>query len=220
MLRVLLAEDDAFLADALAKALRDYQVDIVFDGEMALAQVSKELYHVLLLDVMMPKLTGIQVCSYLRSQGNSLPIVLMTARDQSTDKVQGLDAGADDYLVKPVDIPELQARIRALLRRQKIEVSSILTWGSLTLDPASHEVFYHQNPIRLTPSEFALLELFLKTGRRVLSCQAMIDLIWPVAEAPTEEAIRTHIKTLRQKLKAAGSPDLIETVFGIGYRLK
>ncbi len=222
-MRILLAEDDPLLADALCKSLvrHNYLVDVVGDGNAVLVQVKVQTYALLILDVMMPYKTGIQVCNQLRTEGHDIPILLLTARDSSQNKVEGLDAGADDYVVKPVDVPELLARMRALLRRSHVPCSPTLTWGDLRLNPFTHEVIYRDQPIHLTPREFALLELFLRSGRRVLSCQNIIDQLWTYEETPEEDAVRTHIKTLRQKLKKAAVPaDLIETVFGVGYRLK
>lgn len=222
-MKILLAEDDPLLAQALSLSLsrHNYLVDVVSDGDAALMQARMQTYGVLILDVMMPRKTGIQVCSCLRAEGNTTPILFLTGRDSSQDKVKGLDVGADDYVIKPVDVPELLARIRALMRRSQISSSTSLSWGLLSLNPTTHEVNFRGQSIHLTPREFSLLELFLRNGRRVLSCQTIIDQLWPYDEAPAEDVVRTHIKTLRQKLKKNGAPaDLIETVFGVGYRLK
>ncbi|NET54417.1 MAG: response regulator transcription factor, partial [Merismopedia sp. SIO2A8] len=167
------------------------------------------------------KVVGISLCQRLRSHGYSTPILLITARDTSTDKVNGLDAGADDYVVKPVDLPELLARIRALLRRGNTSSPPILQWGSLKLDPSSYEVSYRDQPLRLTPKEYSLLELFLRNGRRVLSRSMIIDHVWSFEAPPSPDTVKAHIKSLRQKLKAVGTPDdVIETIHSIGYRLK
>ncbi len=225
-MHLLIAEDNADLATALATALRenDHDVDVVEDGEKAWEQLQHQSYDILLLDVMMPRLDGIRLCQRVRAQGYTQPILLLTARDASLDKVEGLDAGADDYLIKPIDVPELLARIRAILRRQQPERAQIdestLTWGALILNAGTHETVYGDQPIRLTPTEFSVLELFLNHGRRVLSCSAINQHLWPAGDGPEDDAIRTHIKTLRHKLKAVGAPStVIETVFGVGYRL-
>ena len=145
---------------------------------------------------------------------------MMTARDANTDKVIGLDAGADDYVVKPVDLLELMARIRALMRRGNVSAETKLVWGDLILEPSSHEVTYKSQKLELTPKEFALLELFLRSGKRVLSRPAIISHLWASEEPPSEEAVKAHVKYLRQKLRSAGVKDnLIETIRGIGYRL-
>ncbi|NEO99269.1 MAG: response regulator transcription factor [Symploca sp. SIO2E9] len=222
-MRILLVEDDVQLAEALEEALTDqrYVLDVVNDGEAGWGQVKVVDYDLVMLDVMLPRLNGINLCQRLRSHGYSTPILLITARDTSTDKVNGLDAGADDYVVKPVDLPELLARIRALLRRGNTSSPPVLQWGSLKLDPSSYEVSYRDQPLRLTPKEYSLLELFLRNGRRVLSRSMIIDHVWSFEAPPSPDTVKAHIKSLRQKLKAVGTPDdVIETIHSIGYRLK
>ena len=222
-MRLLLVEDDIGLADVLAEALSDYgyAVDVVHDGEMGWEQATREDYCTILLDVNLPKLDGIKLCQRLRSCGYTVPILMVTARDANTDKVVGLDAGADDYVVKPVDLLELMARIRALMRRGTVSAETNLVWGDLILDPSSHEVTYNGKELELTPKEFSLLELFLRSGKRVLSRPAIINHLWATEEPPSEEAVKAHIKYLRQKLRMIGAPDdLIETIRGLGYRLK
>lgn len=222
-MRILLVEDDASLAEALAEALADqrYVVDIVTDGEAAWDQIKTLDYDLVLLDVMLPKLDGISLCQRLRSNSYQMPIMMVTARDTSTDKVIGLDAGADDYMVKPVDLPELLARIRALLRRGGASLPPVLEWGDLQLDPATYEVSYKGQVLRLTSKEYSLLELLLRNERRILSRSVIIENIWSFENPPEEETVKAHIKSLRKKLRAVNAPDdLIETVHGIGYRLK
>lgn len=222
-MRILLVEDELPLAEALAESLTDqlYTVDVVTDGEAAWEQIKTHSYDLVLLDVMLPKLDGVSLCRRLRSHAYSIPILMSTARDTSTDKVIGLDAGADDYMVKPIDLPELLARIRALLRRSGTSSSPILEWGELRLDPATYEVSYTEQNLRLTAKEYSLLELLLRNGRRILSRSAIIEHIWSFENPPEELTVKAHIKSLRQKLRAVGAPnDFIETVHGIGYRLK
>jgi DNA-binding response OmpR family regulator len=222
-MRILLVEDDANLAEALAEAIADqrYAVDIVTDGESAWEQIRILEYDLILMDVMLPKLDGIHLCKRLRSHSYQMPILMITARDTSTDKVIGLDAGADDYMVKPVDLPELLARIRALLRRNSSSVSPTLEWGNLRLDPATYDVTYNGQTLRLTSKEFSLLELLLRNERRILSRRVIIEHIWSMTNPPEEETVKAHVKSLRKKLRAVSAPDdLIETVHGIGYRLK
>ncbi|MBD2104556.1 response regulator transcription factor [Leptolyngbya sp. FACHB-261] len=222
-MRILLVEDDITLAEALSDALVDerYVVDVAKDGEAGWAQVKALTYDLLLLDVTLPKLDGISLCQRLRMSGYHLPLLMLTARDTSSDKITGLDAGADDYVVKPFDLQELLARVRALLRRGSTTLPPLLTWGNLCLDPNTYEVTYSSRALRLTPKEFSLLELLMANGRRVLSRAVMIERIWPLEDSPEEDAVKAHIKTLRAKLKAAGAPeDFIETVHGIGYRLR
>jgi DNA-binding response OmpR family regulator len=169
---------------------------------------------------MLPELDGISFCQQLRAQGYQMPILMVTARDTVSDKISGLDAGADDYIVKPVDLGELFARIRALLRRGNVSSPPVLEWGSLRLDPSTYEVSYAHAPIHLTPKEYCLLELLLRHGRKILSRRAIIEHIWSIEESPEEDTVKVHLRSLRQKLKAAGAPDnFIETVHGMGYRL-
>ncbi len=222
-MRILVVEDDEFIAQALTMVLyeQNYAVEVASDGEAGWELAISFDYDLILLDVMLPKLDGISLCQRLRSHGYTMPILLITGRDSSHDKAIGLDAGADDYLVKPFDREELVARVRALLRRGSSNSLPTLEWGDLRLDPSSCEVTYGTQSLHLTPKEYALLELFLRNNRRVFSCSAILDHIWSFDKTPGEEAVRTQIKGLRQKLKAAGAAaDLIETVYGIGYRLK
>jgi DNA-binding response OmpR family regulator len=221
-MRILLVEDDVRLAETLAEALSDqhYVVDIATDGESGWHQIKTLDYDLMLLDVMLPELDGIGLCQRLRSHGYSLPILMLTACDTIHDEVTGLDVGADDYVVKPVDLQKLFARIRALLRRGSSTASPVLEWGDLHLNPSTCEVSYEQTLIHLTPKEYALLELLLRNGRRVLSRSVMIEHVWSLESPPEEHAVKVHIRGLRQKLKAAGaSDDLIETVHSRGYRL-
>jgi DNA-binding response OmpR family regulator len=222
-MRILLVEDDKQLTESLTEALavQRYVVDSVSDGETAWEKTQASIYDLILMDITLPKLDGIQLCERLRDRGYASPVLMLTARDTSLDKVVGLDAGADAYMVKPFNLPELLAQIRALLRRGQSGASPILRWGNLSLDPSSYEVMYERSPIRLTPKEFALMEALLRYGKRVLSRAAIIEQIWTWQEIPEEDTIKTYIKNLRAKLKEAGAPkDLIETVHGVGYRLK
>ncbi len=222
-MKVLLVEDDRHLAEALAQALTEhrYVVDVAPDGQAGWGLVTAFAYDLVLLDVVLPKLDGISLCRRLRSQGYQLPILLLTAQDASTNKVMGLDAGADDYLVKPLDLQELEARMRALLRRGSSTLSPILAWNGLRLDPTTYKVMHHDQPLHLTPKEYSLLELFLRNSGRVFNRGVILDHLWSANDQPEENTVKSHIKSLRQKLKTAGAPgDLIETVYGLGYRLK
>ena len=178
-------------------------------------------YDLIVLDLTLPKLDGVSFCQRLRQQNIPLPILMLTARDTIADKITGLDAGADDYVVKPFDLQELMARIRALLRRGKTTTTTGLSWESLHLNSGTFEVTYQKMPLSLTPKEFAILELLVTNGRRVMSRAGIIERIWLLEDLPTEEAVKSHIKSLRNKLRSAGAPeDFIETVHGLGYRLK
>lgn len=221
-MKFLLVEDDEMLADAIKQLLAEhhYVMDSATDGLIGRDMAESFSYDLILLDWTLPKLDGMQLCKHLRQKGNDTPIILMTARDTSTDRVAGLDAGADDYLVKPFEFEELLARIRALLRRAEGLVSPILQWGDLHLDPRSSEVTCCDLPIAVTPKEYALLELFLRNPNRIFSLDTLLDKVWPFEDSPTVGSVRTHIKGLRQKLKKAGLPTMIVTVYGLGYRLK
>ncbi|WP_421656379.1 response regulator [Leptothermofonsia sp. ETS-13] len=222
-MKILVVEDDQLTAEALVATLSNqhYTVEVASDGESGWMLAEAFAYDLILLDVALPELDGIKLCQRLRSHGYQMPILLLTARSSSHDKAIGLDAGADDYIVKPFDPEELVARIRALLRRNQTTIQSVLEWGDLRLDPRSCEVTYGTQPVSLTAKEYALLELFLRNNQRVFSCGAILENLWSFEDVPSDEAVRTHIKGLRQKLKAAGAPTtLIETVYGIGYRLK
>ncbi|MGL5804883.1 MAG: response regulator transcription factor [Xenococcaceae cyanobacterium] len=222
-MRLLLVEDDLDIAELLAEALADqyYVVDVATDGLSGWDFVKSFDYDLLLLDWSLPKLDGISLCRQLRSQDYQMPILMLTAKDSTQSQVMGLDAGADDYVVKPYKLQELLARIRALLRRKGSCQAPQLAWGELSLDPGTGEVSYGEEPLKLTPKEFRLLELFLHRGHRIVSRSAIIDNLWSSEEIPDEDAVKAHIERLRQKLKKAGAfDDLIETVYGLGYRLK
>lgn len=221
-MRILLVEDDANLADTLADVLTNQHcvVDIARDGEEGWEKSQSDDYNLILLDVMLPKLDGINLCRRLRAHSNNIPILMVTALDMSTDKVQGLDAGADDYLVKPIDPPELMARIRALMRRAQVAEPTVLRWGELQLDPGMHEVSYTGQSVHLTPKEYNILELLLHHGRQVLKRITIVEHVWSLTDPPREDTINATIKSLRNKLKGAGAPhNLIETIHGVGYRL-
>ncbi|MCA1994961.1 MAG: response regulator [Coleofasciculus sp. S288] len=222
-MKILLVEDDEPTAWALKETLstHHYIVTIATDGQTGLELAQAFTYDLLLLDVLVPKMDGITLCRHLRSKGYQSPILLLTALDTSTDRVMGLDAGADDYVVKPVNLEELTARIRALLRRGNSTLPPVITLGELRFDPGAGEVSYGGKLLHLTTKEYTLLEFFLLNPRRVFSRSAIIDRLWPDEELPEEGTVTTHIKSLRKKLKAAGATaNFIETVYGLGYRLK
>jgi DNA-binding response OmpR family regulator/HPt (histidine-containing phosphotransfer) domain-containing protein len=220
-MKILVVEDDQSLAKALQKVLSDqhYLVDVAFDGETGLELAEAYEYDLIVLDVMLPKQSGIRICQQLRSQRNNVMILLMTVQGESSQKVAGLDAGADDYLTKPIDIPELLARIRALLRREGAG-NPILEWQGLQLDPQSCRVSRQDRLLSLTAKEYELLELFLRNPKRIFSQSVLVERVWSIEDMPTENAVRAHIKRLRQKLDRAGLQDSIETVYGLGYRLR
>ncbi|HHP7244061.1 MAG TPA: response regulator transcription factor [Elainellaceae cyanobacterium] len=221
-MRVLLVEDDERITDALAEDLTDqyYIVEIAHDGETAWNLIEAFSYDLILLDIMLPQVDGITLCKRIRAAGYGIPVLMLTARDTVDDRVLGLDAGADDYVIKPFDLKELSARIRALLRRGTDVLPPVLSWGSLRLDPSTCEVSYGDRPLQLSPKEYSLLEFFLRHGRRVFSRAQILEHLWSFEELPEETTVKAHIRGLRQKLELVGAPNLIETVYGLGYRLK
>lgn len=221
-MRLLLVEDDELLAESLSKALTEqhYVIDVACDGEEGWNYAQSFTYDLILLDVSLPKTDGITLCRRLRAENNSNLILLLTAKGSSEDKVAGLDAGADDYVVKPCTVQELLARIRALLRRRSLDGGPILKWAGLQLDPSSREVTYQDQSLALSPTEYNLLELFMRNPKRVFSKSAILEHLWSSDDPPYEDTIRAHIKGLRYKLKKYQAEDLIETVYGVGYRLK
>lgn len=222
-MKILLVEDDEPIAEMLRTALtaQHYIVECASDGQTGWELAEAFEYDLILLDLMLPKLDGISFCKRRRQKGDRTPILLLTAQDSGTNKVKGLDAGADDYVAKPFDLQELLARIRALLRRGTATATPILEWENLRFDPSNCEVIYNGQALRLTAKEYALLELFLRHTHRIFSQSALLDHLWSFEEPPSENTVRAHIKSLRQKLKKAGAPaDFIETVYGLGYRLK
>jgi DNA-binding response OmpR family regulator len=224
-MRILIVEDDDRIAKPLAEDLRHqhHVVEIAADGLEGWEYTQAIAYDLILLDIMLPKLDGISLCKQLRqSQYNAL-ILMLTAKDTTSDKIIGLDAGADDYLVKPFDLEELAARIRALCRRSTETKPPILTYGKLQLDPASNEVKYDGQVLILTPKEYMILELFMRHCDRVFSRSEILDKLWEIDKLVSagDFTVRTHITNLRHKLKDVGmSEDCIETVYGIGYRLR
>lgn len=221
-MKILLVEDDESIASLLHQALKrqNYLVDLAPDGYSGWELAESFAYDLILLDLVLPKLDGISFCQRLRQNGDRTPILLLTAQDTVTKKVQGLDAGADDYVVKPFIISELLARIRALLRRGGDNLTPILEWRDVQLDQNTCQVSFQGNVLKLTPKEYALMELFLRNPQRIFSQNALLDHLWSFAEPPSENAVRTQIKGLRQKLRQAGAPsNFIETVYGLGYRL-
>lgn len=221
-MKILIVEDDRVLARAIADALvkEHFLVDVVADGQTGRAYIETTNYDAVLLNTHLPKLDGISLCQQLRACDYQMPILLIAASDGTADKVKGLNVGADDYIVKPFSVEELIARLRALWRRTLSSTfqSPSLVWGELQIDCNRCEVTYRGQLIHLTPKEYHLIELFLRNPRRIFSRSAILDRLWSLEEIPTEETVRSHIKGLRMKLKAAGAPDLIETVYGLGYR--
>ncbi|MDJ1185587.1 response regulator [Roseofilum casamattae] len=221
-MKILLVEDDRALAELLHHELSDrhYLVDFAADGQSGWQLAEGLAYDLILLDIGLPKLNGIEFCQQRRERGDRTPILLMTSQESSQQKVTGLDAGADDYLIKPFQLDELLARIRALLRRGDDTRLPVLAWDKLRLDPNQCQVTYDRSPLKLTAKEYELLELFLRHPQQIFSKSALLDRLWLFEDPPSDNAVRTHIKSLRQKLKKAGDDgNTIETIYGLGYRL-
>jgi two-component system response regulator MprA len=223
--RVLVVDDDPQLREALTRALEldDYRVSTASNGMKALEAVGQQRPDVMVLDVMMPYVGGLDVCRTLRSKKDRLPILVLTARDEVGDRVAGLDAGADDYLTKPFALEELRARLRALLRRSTPEEgdeAAILEYEDIVLDPMAHTARRGDRPIDLTRTEFALLELLLRNAGRPLPRETIMDRVWGWESEPTSNSLEVFVGYLRRKTEAAGEPRLIHTVRGVGYVLR
>ena len=216
------------MRDALRRTLKlaDYEVDVAADGEQALEQIAQAVPDAVVLDVGLPDVDGLEVCRRVRRLGSRVPILILTARDAVSDRIDGLDVGADDYMVKPFDVGELKARLRALLRRanpQQQEEDSqqeVLTFAELRLDPDRHGAQVGESFVELTRTEYQLLELLMRTPRRVLSHSVIYDRVWGYDFGPASNALRVYVGYLRRKLEEAGARDLIHTVRGVGYSLR
>jgi two-component system response regulator MprA len=223
--RVLVVDDDPQLREALSRALEldGYDVTTASNGVKALDAISSERPDVMVLDVMMPYVGGLDVCRTLRDRKDRLPILVLTARDEVGDRVAGLDAGADDYLTKPFALEELRARLRALLRRaasEETDETEKLTYSDLVLDPLARTVHRGDRPIDLTRTEFALLELLLRNAGRPLQRDVIMDRVWGWESEPTSNSLEVFVGYLRRKTEADGEPRLIHTVRGVGYVLR
>jgi two-component system, OmpR family, response regulator MprA len=224
MARVLVVDDEPAVRRALERALRLERHDVVCaeDGEQALDVLSHGAVDAVILDVLMPRLDGLEVCRRLRRAGDRTPILMLTARDAIDDRVEGLDVGADDYLVKPFALRELQARLRALLRRAGDGEGDgqVLRYADLELDPIAHEVKRGDRQIELSKTEFLLLELFLRHPRQVLTRSTIFENVWGYDFGPTSNALGVYMGYLRRKTEEGSEPRLLHTVRGVGYILR
>ena len=222
-MRVLVVDDEPAVGDALERALglEGYEVTRAGDGLEALAAIDSEPPDAVILDILMPRLDGLETCRQLRASGNRVPVLMLTARETVGDRVAGLDAGADDYLVKPFALEELLARLRALLRRTTGEdADGRLSFADLTLDPSTREVWRADRPIELTRTEFHLLELFLRNPRQVLTRSLIFERVWGYDFGARSNSLDVYIGYLRRKTEAGGEPRLLQTVRGVGYALR
>ena len=222
-MRILIVDDDRAVRDALRRALTlgDYEVETAADGEQALEQIAAAPPDAVVLDVGLPGIDGLEVCRRIRLLGNRVPILMLTARDAISDRIDGLDVGADDYMVKPFDVGELKARLRALSRRAKPDSgSNTLAFAELRLDPERHGAEVGENFVELTRTEYQLLELLLLNPRQVLAHSLIYDRVWGYDFGPASNSLRVYVGYLRRKLEAAGARELIHTVRGVGYALR
>jgi len=227
-MRILVVDDDRAVRESLRRSLQfnGYQVETAGDGMQALESVTAARPDAMVLDVMMPRLDGLEVCRRLRSTGDDLPILVLTARDAVSDRVSGLDAGADDYLPKPFALEELLARLRALLRRAAhdddaaTQSAAVLKFADLELDPSTRDVRRGDRSISLTRTEFALLELLLAHPRQVLTRSRILEDVWGYDFPTSGNALEVYVGYLRRKTEAEGEPRLIHTVRGVGYVLR
>ncbi|PVZ14985.1 response regulator transcription factor [Actinomycetospora cinnamomea] len=227
-MRILVADDDRAVRDSLRRSLafNGYQVELAADGQQALDAIEGQRPDALVLDVMMPRVDGLEVCRRLRNAGDDIPVLVLTAREAVSDRVAGLDAGADDYLAKPFALEELLARLRALLRRTTPDDRGgapdpePLRFGDLSLDPVTREVRRGERPISLTRTEFSLLELFMANPRRVLTRSRILEDVWGYDFPTTGNALEVYVGYLRRKTEAEGEPRVIHTVRGVGYVLR
>ena len=221
--RLLVVDDDPAVRESLRRALslEGYDVALAADGREALASIAADVPDAVVLDVLMPGVDGLSACRRLREGGNRLAVLMLTARESVRDRVAGLDAGADDYLVKPFALEELLARLRALLRRtDRGAPAGPLCFADLALDPATREVQRGHRAIELTRTEFSLLELFLRNPRQVLTRSLIFERVWGYDFGPTTNSLDVYIGYLRRKTEASGEPRLIQTVRGVGYALR
>jgi two-component system response regulator MprA len=223
-MRILVVEDDRAVREAVRRALvlGGYEVQTAEDGEQAIEMVVQNVPDAVVLDIGLPGIDGLEVCRRLRRLGNRVAILILTARDVVADRIDGLDAGADDYLVKPFDVGELKARLRALMRRSGSTEGDpdTLTFAELRLDGARHGAEVEGNFVELTRTEYQLLELLMLNPRRVLPHTLIYDRVWGYDFGPTSNALRVYVGYLRRKLEGAGARPLIHTVRGVGYVLR
>jgi two-component system response regulator MprA len=221
--RILVVDDEPGVRSALERALclEHYDVELAADGVQALDVLAQRHLDAVVLDIGMPRVDGLEVCRRLRAAGDRTPVLMLTARDAVDDRVEGLDAGADDYLVKPFALRELQARVRALLRRTEIvNEADALRFADLTMDRTAHEVRRGTRLIELSRTEYSLLELLLLHPRQVLTRSTIFERVWGYDFGPTSNSLGVYVGYLRRKLEEAGEPRLLHTVRGVGYVLR
>ena len=221
-MRILVVDDESAVREAVERALRldGYDVALAGDGREALETLEERAADAVVLDVLMPRIDGLEVCRRLRGRGDRTPVLMLTARDAVEDRVRGLDGGADDYLTKPFSLAELLARIRALVRRGPVERPVVYQVGDLRLDPATRQVWRGDTEIALSAREFALLETFIRRPGQVLSQMQLLDAAWDLGYEQRSNVVEVYVRYLREKIDRPFGADTIETVRGAGYRLR
>ncbi|WP_029521476.1 response regulator transcription factor [Persephonella sp. IF05-L8] len=218
-MKILIVEDNEELNNTLKEILEinDYIVDTVFDGEQALEFANLYEYDLIILDIMLPKIDGYKVCQILREKGNNTPVLMLTAKDTLQDKVKGLDIGADDYLVKPFEIEELLARVRALIRRVSTEKNKIVQLGDIKIDLEKREVYRDGKSLVITPKLFCILEQLIRNRGKIVTYESLMNKCWDITDYPSKETVRANIKLLRKILQ---DKDIIQNISGVGYKIE
>ena len=218
-MKILVVEDNQELNNTLKEILElnDYIVDSVFDGEQALEFANLYEYDLIILDIMLPKIDGYKVCQILREKGNNTPVLMLTAKDTLQDKVKGLDIGADDYLVKPFEIEELLARVRALIRRVSTEKNKIVDLGDIKIDLEKREVYRDGKSLVITPKLFCILEQLIRNRGKIVTYESLMNKCWDITDYPSKETVRANIKLLRKILQ---DKDIIQNISGVGYKIE
>lgn len=221
MAKILIVEDEATIADLVKAYLTSehHIVEVVSDGNEAMERLKFYKYDVIILDWLLPGLLGVEVCKQFRASGGSTPVLMLTAKKQTQEKVYALDQGADDYLTKPFELQEVSARVRALLRRPQAVAGNVLKARNIVLETSTFRVSRDGEDVQLLPKEFALLEFFMRHPNQVFSAEALLDRVWSSDSEASPETIRTYIKRLRQKVDTKGQNSMISTVHGVGYKL-
>lgn len=220
-MRILVVNEDKYLINLLSQALTKqfHVIDMVKDIGTSWHYLQSKKYELILLNFFMPQQKYINFCTKARSLGYVIPIILITAKDTIHAGIQGLDAGADDYITKPINLNELNARIRAISRRQNFVSNTTININELVLNTINCQVSYQEKPLKLTPKEYSLLELFVRNPKRVYSRSQILDLVWTLDSSPSEDCVKTHIQGIRKKLQKVGAIDWIKNIYGVGYIL-
>lgn len=221
MAKILIVEDDKELSVLLADTFKSehHNVDVVNTGGDAVEYLKASAYDAVILDRNLPEVDGLEICRRMRAERNNVPIIMLTGKSTTLDKLTGLDSGADDYVTKPFEVEELVARVRAVLRRSANQTANALQMRGIVLDPVKHSVIVQGEEVALLPIEFSLLEFFMRHPDQVFSHDALLRRVWPTDSDSTSEAVRSCMKRLRKKINDESDPAIIETIYGVGYRM-